>query len=138
MKRRARGVKAPTMMTLAEAHALVTRTLPAAVLVGDGGVELSRVHSDTRSLRAGDLFVALRGERFDGHDYLPQARAAGAVAALAERGLAEAGLPGMGRLLEFGFSSRHHHVLYDAPFLGYAGLRCFLTRIANALVDQDD
>jgi UDP-N-acetylmuramoyl-tripeptide--D-alanyl-D-alanine ligase len=83
------------MMTLAEAHALVTRTLPAAVLVGDGGVELSRVHSDTRSLRAGDLFVALRGERFDGHDYLPQARAAGAVAALAERGLAEAGLPGL-------------------------------------------
>ncbi len=83
------------MMTLAEAHALVARALPAARLVGDGSVALSRVHSDTRSLRAGDLFVALRGERFDGHDYLPQARAAGAVAALAERGLAEAGLPGL-------------------------------------------
>ena len=53
------------------------------------------MHSDTRTLRAGDLFVALRGERFDAHDFLPQARAAGAVAALAERGLAEAGLPGL-------------------------------------------
>ncbi len=84
-----------TMMSLAEAHALIARSLPAALLVGEGGVAVSRVHSDTRSLQAGDLFVALRGERFDGHDFLPQARAAGAVAALAERGLAEAGLPGL-------------------------------------------
>lgn len=79
------------MMTLAQAHAL----LPGSRLIGDGVTPLRRVHSDTRSLRAGDLFVALRGERFDAHDFLPQARAAGAVAALAERGLAEAGLPGL-------------------------------------------
>ena len=43
----------------------------------------------------GDLFVALRGEQFDAHDFLAQARVAGAAAALAERGLAEAGLPGL-------------------------------------------
>ena len=79
------------MMTLAQAQAL----LPDAGLVGDGSVVFGRVHTDTRSLRAGDLFVALRGERFDGHAFLAQARAAGAVAALAEQGLAEAGLPGL-------------------------------------------
>jgi UDP-N-acetylmuramoyl-tripeptide--D-alanyl-D-alanine ligase len=79
------------MMTLAQAHAL----LPASVLVGDGAVHVQRVHSDTRSLRPGDLFVALRGERFDAHDFLAQARAAGAAAALAERGHAAAGLPGL-------------------------------------------
>jgi len=79
------------MMTLAQAHAL----LPGSVLVGDGAVRFERVHSDTRSLRAGDLFVALRGERFDAHDFLPAARQAGAVAALCERGLAEAGLSGL-------------------------------------------
>jgi UDP-N-acetylmuramoyl-tripeptide--D-alanyl-D-alanine ligase len=79
------------MMTLAQAHAL----LPGARLVGEGAVEFQRVHSDTRSLRAGDLFVALRGDRFDAHDFLAQARAAGASAALAERGLAEAALPGL-------------------------------------------
>jgi UDP-N-acetylmuramoyl-tripeptide--D-alanyl-D-alanine ligase len=39
--------------------------------------------------------VALRGERFDAHDFLAQAQAAGASAALAERGLAAAGLPGV-------------------------------------------
>jgi UDP-N-acetylmuramoyl-tripeptide--D-alanyl-D-alanine ligase len=80
-----------TMMTLAQAQAL----LPGARLVGDAATGFERVHSDTRTLRAGDLFVALRGERFDAHDYLPQARAAGAVAALAARGLASAGLPGL-------------------------------------------
>ena len=53
------------MMTLAQAHAL----LPASTLVGDGGTPLQRVHSDTRSLRAGDLFVALKGTKTDGHDY---------------------------------------------------------------------
>lgn len=79
------------MMTLHQAHAL----LPGSALVGEGDVLVKRVHSDTRTLKAGDLFVALRGERFDAHDFLAQAKAAGAVAALAERGLAEAGLPGL-------------------------------------------
>lgn len=80
-----------SMMTLAQAHAL----LPGSTLIGDGQVEIGRVHSDSRSLQRGDLFVALRGERFDANDFLPQAREAGAVAALAERGIAEAGLPGL-------------------------------------------
>ncbi|MDP1646873.1 MAG: UDP-N-acetylmuramoyl-tripeptide--D-alanyl-D-alanine ligase [Rubrivivax sp.] len=78
------------MMTLAQAHAL----LPGSVLVGDGATRIQRVHSDTRTLRPGDLFVALRGERFDGHDFLVQASAAGAVAALAETGLGAA-MPGL-------------------------------------------
>ena len=79
------------MMTLAQAHAL----LPTSMLVGDGATEVLRVHSDTRSLQRGDLFVALRGENFDAHDFLAQAGAGGAVAALAERGIAEAGLSGL-------------------------------------------
>ena len=78
-------------MTLAQAHGL----LPSAALVGDGDVAIRRVHSDTRTLQAGDFFVALRGERFDAHDFLPQAKQAGAVAAIAERGLAQAALPGL-------------------------------------------
>ncbi len=82
-------------MTLAQAHAL----LPASTLVGDGGVAFDRVHSDTRTIRAGDLFVALRGERYDGHDHLGAASAGGAAAALVERGLGGDGdvaaLPGI-------------------------------------------
>src|SRR5690606_11034904 len=85
----------PPMMTLALAHQL----LPGSVLTGVPQTVLLRVHSDTRSLQQGDLFVALRGERFDAHYFLPQARQAGAVAALVQRGHAHtdahavAGLP---------------------------------------------
>jgi len=79
------------MMTLAQAQTM----LPGAQLLGEASLQFSRVHTDTRSLRSGDLFVALKGERFDAHDFLRQAGAQGAVAALAEQGLAEAGLPGL-------------------------------------------
>ena len=81
------------MMTLAQAHAL----LPRSTVVGDGATPFLRVHSDTRTLRPGDLFVALKGDRFDGNDFLAQAKASGAVAALAERGLGAgaADLPGL-------------------------------------------
>ena len=70
-----------SMMTLQDANEM----LPGSTLVGDGATDILRVHSDTRSLQAGDLFVALKGERFDAHDFLPQAKAAGAVAALAQQ-----------------------------------------------------
>ncbi len=81
--------------SLASLHALLQSRLPGARLHGDGAVAIRRVHSDTRTLELGDLFVALRGERHDAHDLLPQARAAGASALLAERGVAASGLPGM-------------------------------------------
>ncbi|MBQ0935575.1 UDP-N-acetylmuramoyl-tripeptide--D-alanyl-D-alanine ligase [Ideonella paludis] len=79
------------MMTLAQAQRLIL----GATLVGDPEQRFSRVHTDTRSLQAGDLFVALRGERFDANDFLATAKTQGASAALAERGLADAGLPGL-------------------------------------------
>lgn len=73
------------MMTLAQALHLI----PGATLVGPGDVHFARVHSDTRTLQPGDLFVALRGERFDAHTFLADAQRQGAVAALAEHGLSE-------------------------------------------------
>jgi len=45
-------------------------------------VPFLRVTTDSRDLRAGDLFVALRGENFDGHDFVDAAFAQGAAAAL--------------------------------------------------------
>lgn len=43
------------------------------------------ISTDTRSVHPGDLFIPLRGERFDGHDYIAQALEAGAAAVLTER-----------------------------------------------------
>lgn len=77
------------MMTLQQALAL----LPGARLVGDGAVAITRVHSDTRSLQPGDLFVALKGDTFDANTLLAQAQASGAVAALCHPGYALPGLP---------------------------------------------
>lgn len=48
-------------------------------------LQIGAVCTDTRALVDGSLFVALRGDRFDGHDYLEQARAAGARAVLVDR-----------------------------------------------------
>jgi UDP-N-acetylmuramoyl-tripeptide--D-alanyl-D-alanine ligase len=59
-------------------------------------VEFSAVSTDTRTIGQGALFVALRGERFDGHAFVPAARAAGAVAAMVdEAGAAAAGEPAL-------------------------------------------
>ena len=44
--------------------------------------EISGVSTDTRAIAGGQLFVALRGERFDAHDFLGQAVAAGAAVLL--------------------------------------------------------
>ena len=47
-----------------------------------GNVRFTRVVTDTRTLAAGDLFVAIKGERFDGHDFVGAAFERGAAAAL--------------------------------------------------------
>jgi len=41
--------------------------------------------TDSGKISAGDLFLAIKGARVDGHDFVPQALAAGAVAAVVER-----------------------------------------------------
>ena len=56
-------------------------------------VELTGVSTDTRTLKAGDLFVALKGDNFDGHDYLARAQARGASAALVEHAVAGVTMP---------------------------------------------
>ena len=50
-------------------------------LIGEN-VRFTRVATDTRTLAPGDLFVALKGERFDGHDFVGAAQERGAAAAL--------------------------------------------------------
>jgi UDP-N-acetylmuramoyl-tripeptide--D-alanyl-D-alanine ligase len=83
------------MMSLRQASDFLTSRQVVCELVGDEAALINRVHTDTRSLTRGDFFVALKGERFDAHDFLLQAQQAGATAILAERGLKEAGLSGL-------------------------------------------
>ena len=64
-------------------------------LIGTGEpyLELDGVSTDSRAVRPGSLFVALRGPRFDGHDYVAKALGDGARAVLVEQGRAPAGAP---------------------------------------------
>ena len=72
-------------MTVGElARVLSAQSMPAEVH-GDGRTGFSSVSTDSRTLAPGALFVALTGERFDGHDYVARARDNGAAAALLER-----------------------------------------------------
>jgi UDP-N-acetylmuramoyl-tripeptide--D-alanyl-D-alanine ligase len=123
------------MMTLSQVHAM----LPGSTLVGDGAIKIERVHSDTRSLQQSDLFVALKGENFDAHDMLAEAKTKGAVAALAQRGLKEAGLPGVlvedseRGLQDLARAWRSHHHLPLIAVTGSNGKTTVTQMIASIL-----
>jgi len=68
------------MMALSEAARMIHGRLSGKDMRFDG------VSTDSRSLARGELFVALRGERFDGHEFLAAAAARGAAAALVVTG----------------------------------------------------
>jgi UDP-N-acetylmuramoyl-tripeptide--D-alanyl-D-alanine ligase len=65
---------------------------------GRGDAKITDVCTDSRSLKAGDLFVALKGERFDGHDFLADAARLGAAGAIV--GQVPAGLPAAFGIIE--------------------------------------
>ena len=66
------------ILTLGEAAALLG-------LPNKGRACITSVTTDSRETESGSLFVALKGDRFDGHDFIPQAIARGASAVIAER-----------------------------------------------------
>jgi UDP-N-acetylmuramoyl-tripeptide--D-alanyl-D-alanine ligase len=96
-----------------------------ATLVGPDA-RFTSVSTDSRTAAAGALFVALRGERFDGHDYVGAARESGAAAALVERigGLAAQALPlvvvGDSRLA-LGALAKHWRGRFRIPVIAVVG-----------------
>ena len=63
-----------------------------AELIGDS-VDVRSVTTDTREVADGSLFIALRGERFDGHDFCRQAQDSGCIAIVVERLIPEVSVP---------------------------------------------
>lgn len=98
-------------------------------LQGAGDVTLAGVSTDSRTLAAGQLFVAIRGPQHDAHDHLAQAVGAGAAALLIERGRAlPAGLPpGLAVLTApdttraLGDLARGHRDSFDGPLVAITG-----------------
>ena len=64
----------------------IRRVTDAAELpAGAGDLEIAGVSTDTRQISPRSLFIAIRGEKFDGHDFLDRAAAAGAISAMVDR-----------------------------------------------------
>lgn len=74
-------------LTLSE----LTNALEARLIGSDASFD--GVSIDSRAIQPGQLFIALTGPRFDGHDYLNDVAGKGAVAALVEREVADSALP---------------------------------------------
>src|ERR1041384_3556500 len=51
---------------------------------GDGTTVINKLSTDSRTIKPGELFVALRGENFEGHDFIEAAAKAGAAGALVD------------------------------------------------------
>jgi UDP-N-acetylmuramoyl-tripeptide--D-alanyl-D-alanine ligase len=58
----------------------------AKLVSGDGSIVISKISTDSRTVKRGELFVALRGENFDGHGFVEGAAKAGAAGAMVESG----------------------------------------------------
>ncbi|GAB2181398.1 UDP-N-acetylmuramoyl-tripeptide--D-alanyl-D-alanine ligase [Denitratisoma sp. agr-D3] len=92
-----------------------------------GDIRFAGITTDSRKVAPGQLFVALRGETFDGHDFVPEVIAKGAAAALVDRNWASRhgqGLPllavddtrlGLGHLAAFWRDG------FDIPLIGITG-----------------
>lgn len=76
-----------TGMTISRAAAVCGGRICGGRICGEGdlGAELGSVVIDSRAVSAGDFFVAYKGERVDGHDYISAAFDKGAVCCLAQR-----------------------------------------------------
>ena len=104
------------------------RSFDAAEIAGRMGAEnhaegatITGFATDSRQAQPGDLYLAIRGERVDGHDFVAQAFAAGAAAALAERAVEGPHLlvaDVVEALAAFGLSLRQQ---FSGPVIGLTG-----------------
>jgi len=66
---------------------------------GEDGLKINGVSTDSRSVKAGELFFAVRGEKFDGHDYLDEVAAKKVAGVVIERKKVPAQLPDCAMLI---------------------------------------
>ena len=85
---------------------------------------IGRVWTDTRSVRRGDLFVAIKGERFDAHDFVADAVKAGAIAVVVSRPMKDLGVPVLqvrDTLAALGALGQYRRRAWNGPVVAIAG-----------------
>ncbi len=94
-------------------------------------MEIKGISIDSRTIKEGELFVAIRGDRFDGHDFVPEVIKKGAWGALVERSALEEKYESIGGLKNifpvedtiFALQemSQQHRNKFDIPVIGITG-----------------
>jgi UDP-N-acetylmuramoyl-tripeptide--D-alanyl-D-alanine ligase len=97
--------------------------IPLAAQLHGTDCDILGVSTDSRTLRSGDLFVALRGANFDGHDYVPQVGTKGATAALVSAPV-DVALPQL-QVVDtqhaLGLLGAYNRQLYSGPLVAITG-----------------
>jgi UDP-N-acetylmuramoyl-tripeptide--D-alanyl-D-alanine ligase len=117
-------VDAPVFWTLDRVAAALAPHAPAPI--PRGAQRLGKVSTDTRSIRHGDLFVALIGEKFDAHDFVRDAVRSGAAAVVVSRldGVAGLGVPVYhvdDTRAALGSLGRYRRRAWNGPIIGVVG-----------------
>jgi len=106
------------------ALAQILPSVTGAELIGSGEVVFSGVSTDSRNVFAGSLFVALRGEVFDAHDFLAQVAEKGAAAVVVEELPEGWTLPALvvpNTLVALGQIANHWRRQFAMPVIGVTG-----------------
>jgi UDP-N-acetylmuramoyl-tripeptide--D-alanyl-D-alanine ligase len=93
-------------------------------LFGNAEAMVNRIHTDTRTIQQGDLFVALSGDQFDGSAFVQEAIAKGAVAVVAQHGLKAKGVQGLevaDTKIALGHIAAHWRSQYALPLVAVTG-----------------
>jgi UDP-N-acetylmuramoyl-tripeptide--D-alanyl-D-alanine ligase len=109
-----------TPLTLDE----IAEVTSGALVHGTGEETITSVSTDTRTLQPGALFVALRGERHDGHGFVEAAKRAGAGAILVDRALHADDVCEIvvsDTLRGYGDIARYVRDAFDGPVIGVTG-----------------
>jgi len=87
-------------------------------------LEINGIEIDSRKVKKGCLFAALKGERFDGHDFIAEAIAQGAIAILCERPLEQLSVPQLqvkDTLEALTVLATAHRMTMDCPVIALTG-----------------
>ena len=98
--------------------------LDAGRLLGGADEPISSVSTDTRRIRKGCLFIAIKGESFDAHHFLPEAQRRGAAAVMVERWVPGLKLPALmvsNTRKAYGALARAWRLKFDLPLISVAG-----------------
>jgi len=91
---------------------------------GNANTPITQISTDSRALKAGDLFIALVGENFDGHTFLEDVRQEGAIGAVVSKHV-EVDLPLIiqvkDALIALGDIANHHRCKFHLPVIAITG-----------------